>query len=65
MADEATISSTRSSGQVNVYLYGVDEGEILSTDVIQKIGLDKWIGEFGAENVLDFLKQNYPELFND
>lgn len=62
-ADNVEISTTRNSGRVTVYLNDIDENDLLSTENFQAIGLGKWIGEFGAENVLDYLKENYPELF--
>jgi hypothetical protein len=62
-ADTCEISTTRNSGRLNVYLNDVDENDLLSTENFQSIGLDKWVGEFGAETVLQHLKDVYPELF--
>lgn len=64
-ADEATISSTRSNSQVNVFLSGINERDLLEKEVFQSIGIADFVGEFGADNVLQMLKENYPELFND
>ena len=63
-ADSCEISTTRNSGRVNVYLNDVDENDLLSTENFQAIGIPKFVGEFGAENVLEYLKSDYPELFN-
>lgn len=62
-AEDAQISTTRSSGQITVYLSGVDEQDLLSTENFQSIGINKFVGEFGAEEVLEYLKNDYPELF--
>jgi hypothetical protein len=62
-AQDAQISTTRSSGYINVYLSGVEEKDLLSSENFQAIGIGRFIGEFGAESTLDFLKDNYPELF--
>lgn len=62
-ADDAQISTSRSSGQITCYLSGINEGDLLSTENFQAISLLKWIGEWGVENVLDCIKENYPELF--
>jgi hypothetical protein len=60
---DASISSTRGSSQLNVYLTDIHENDLLSTENFQQIGIDKFVGEFGAENVLAHLKELYPELF--
>lgn len=62
-AADATISTNRGSVNVDCYLSGVDENDLLSTENFQQIGIDKFVGEFGAENVLAHLKELYPELF--
>lgn len=64
-ADDAQISTSRSSGQITVYLSGINESDLISTESFQQIGIDRFVGEFGARNVLDHLKEVYPELFND
>lgn len=64
-AQDAQISTTRSTGYINVYLSGVEEKDLLSSENFQSIGIGRFIGEFGAENVLDHLKENYPELFTE
>lgn len=62
-AQDAQITSRRGSGNITVYLSGIDGVDLISSENFQSIGLGKWIGEFGAESTLDFLKDNYPELF--
>lgn len=63
-ADDAQISTSRSSGQITVYLSGIDERDLLSTENFQQIGIERFVGEFGAEDVLNYIEENYPELLN-
>lgn len=62
-AADANISTHRGDINVTCYLSGVDESDLLSSENFQQIGIDRFIGEFGAENVLKNLKELYPELF--
>lgn len=62
-AEDVQISTTRESGQISLYISGIDERDLLSTENFQSIGIPKFVGEFGAEAVLHHLKENYPELF--
>ncbi len=63
--EEAQITTTRNSNRVKVLLIGIDKQDLISSDVMQEIGIPDFVGEFGGQQVLDFLKDQYGELFDN
>jgi hypothetical protein len=63
-AESVEVSTTRNSGRVNVYLNDVDTRDLLSQETLKEIGVKSFVEEFGADEVFNFLKSDYPELFN-